>query len=114
MTAEIQALTQEHCLDLAGLTSLGECIDLMSMTTAVVTNDSGLMHIAASLDRHVVAIYGSTHPGYNPPLTARAKVLYLGLSCSPCYESVCPLGHLKCLRDIEPAQVLQHLGAQGA
>lgn len=114
VTREIQALTQKRCLDLAGLTNLGECIDLMSMTTAVVTNDSGLMHIAASLDRDVVAIYGSTHPGYNPPLTAHAKVLYLGLSCSPCYEGTCPLGHLKCLREIEPARVLQHLGAQGA
>ena len=112
VTAEIQALTKERCLDLAGLTSLGECIDLMSMTNAVVTNDSGLMHIAASLDRDVVAIYGSTHPGYNPPLTAHAKVLYLGLSCSPCYEGTCPLGHLRCLREIEPAQVLQHLRAQ--
>lgn len=113
VTGEVQALTRGRCLDLAGLTSLGDCIDLMSMTTAVVSNDSGLMHIAASLDRNLVAIYGSTHPGYNPPLTARAKVLYLGISCSPCYESTCPLGHLKCLRDIEPAHVLQHLGTQG-
>jgi heptosyltransferase-2 len=112
VTGEIQALTQGRCLDLAGLTTLGECIDLLSMTTAVVTNDSGLMHIAASLDRQLVAIYGSTHPGYNPPLSAHAKVLYLGISCSPCYERTCPLGHLKCLREIEPTQVLQHLGVQ--
>lgn len=112
ITGEIQALTNARCLDLAGRTSLGECIDLMSRTTAVVTNDSGLMHIAASLDRELVAVYGSTHPGYNPPLSARAKVLYLGLPCSPCYESTCPLGHLNCLRGIEPVQVLQHLGVR--
>jgi heptosyltransferase-2 len=114
VTSEIQALTQGRCLDLAGLTTLGECIDLLSLTTAVVSNDSGLMHIAASLDRPLVAIYGSTHPGYNPPLSAHAKVLYLAISCSPCYERSCPLGHLKCLREIEPAQVLQHLAALGS
>jgi lipopolysaccharide heptosyltransferase II len=114
VTGEIQALTQRRCLDLTGFTNLGECIDLMSLTTAVVTNDSGLMHIAASLDRKLIAIYGSTDPGYNPPLSAGAKVLYLGISCSPCYERTCPLGHLKCLRDIEPAQVLRHLDAQGS
>lgn len=113
VTGEIQALTRGRCLDLAGLTTLGECIDLLSITTAVVTNDSGLMHIAASLERPLVAIYGSTHPGYNPPLSDRAKILYLGISCSPCYERTCPLGHLKCLREIEPVQVLQQLSVHG-
>ncbi len=110
ITNEIQVMTDRRCLDLAGDTSLSESIDLMSVVTAVVTNDSGLMHVAAGLGRQVVAIYGSTDPRYNPPLHPRAKILYLGLGCSPCYERKCPLGHLKCLRDIGPERVLQSLG----
>lgn len=109
VTSEIQARTQGCCLDLAGRTSLAETIDLMAQLTAVVTNDSGLMHVAASLDRALVAIYGSTDPGYNPPLHPRAKILYLSLACSPCYERECPLGHLKCLRDLKPERVLENL-----
>ncbi len=111
VTGDIQARTGGRCLDLGGRTTLAECIDLMGLTNAVVSNDSGLMHIAASLDRAVVALYGSTAPDYNPPLSARAKALYLALECSPCYERECPLGHLKCLREIEPEQVLAELSA---
>ncbi|MFQ6022025.1 MAG: lipopolysaccharide heptosyltransferase II [Acidiferrobacterales bacterium] len=112
ITAEIQAMTDGRCVDLGGRTSLDECIDLMSLLTAVVTNDSGLMHVAAGLDRELVAIYGSTDPGYNPPLHPHAKILYLNLVCSPCYERECPLGHLRCLRDLKPERVLEHLDAQ--
>ncbi|MFQ5759724.1 MAG: glycosyltransferase family 9 protein, partial [Acidiferrobacterales bacterium] len=108
----IQTLTDGRCLDLAGQTSLSEAIDLMSLLTTVVTNDSGLMHVAASLDLEVVAIYGSTDPRYNPPLNASAKILYLGLDCSPCYKRECPLGHLKCLRDLKSSQVVQHIRGQ--
>jgi len=112
ITEEIQALTDGRCLNLGGRTSLDECIDLMSLLTTVVTNDSGLMHVAASLDRNLVAIYGCTSPEHNPPLHSRATVLYLGLDCSPCYQRECPLGHLKCLRDLKPGYVLQHLNRQ--
>jgi heptosyltransferase-2 len=77
----------------------------------VVTNDSGLMHVAASLDKDLVAIYGSTNPRYNPPLHPRAKILYLGLDCSPCYKRECPLKHTNCLRELRPAQVLEQLDA---
>jgi heptosyltransferase-2 len=112
VSSHIQTLTDGRCLDLAGQTSLSEAIDLMSLLTTVVTNDSGLMHVAASLDLEVVAIYGSTDPRYNPPLNASAKILYLGLDCSPCYKRECPLGHLKCLRDLKSSQVVQHIRGQ--
>lgn len=109
VTGTINQLTEGRCLDLGGKTSLGEAIDLMSLTTAVVSNDSGLMHVAAALGKKVVAIYGSSDPGHTPPMSTTAVVHYLGLECSPCFERECPLGHLKCLRDILPKQVLADL-----
>ena len=112
ITEEIQALTDGRCLNLGGRTSLDECIDLMSLLTTVVTNDSGLMHVAAGLGRDLVAIYGCTSPEHNPPLHSRATILYLGLDCSPCYQRECPLGHLNCLRQLQPTQVLESLDAQ--
>lgn len=111
ITGQIQQRTGGRCLDLGGRTTLADCIDLLGLTSAVVSNDSGLMHIAASLERTLVALYGSTAPDYNPPLSPRAQVLYLALPCSPCYQRECPLGHLNCLRHIEPARVVAALSA---
>ena len=111
ITAAVQALTQNRCLDLSGKTLLTEAIDLLALASAVVTNDSGLMHIAAALDRRLVAVYGSSDPRHTPPLGARATVLYLDLPCSPCFKRECPLGHLKCLKDLHPALVREALGA---
>jgi heptosyltransferase-2 len=110
VTGSINRQTDNRCLDLGGKTSLGEAIDLMSLTTSVVSNDSGLMHVAAALDKKVVALYGSSDPGHTPPMSAKAVVLYLGLECSPCFQRECPLGHLKCLKDIAPISVKASLG----
>lgn len=107
ITGEIQSLTQGRCLDLAGRTSLTEAIDLMSLTISVVSNDSGMMHIAAALGRHTIAIYGSSNPRQTPPLCDNADILYLGLSCSPCFKPKCPPGHLNCLNDLQPRLVLK-------
>lgn len=105
-TQDIQARTGGRCLDLGGRTSLADAIDLMSLTQTVVTNDSGLMHMAAALGRQVIAIYGSSDPSHTPPMSERAAVLYLGLDCSPCFERECPLGHLNCLRELKPERVM--------
>ncbi len=104
---EIKSLAGDGVLSLAGKTSLEDVVDLIAMTERVVTNDSGLMHIAAAVGAKIVAIYGSSTPDYTPPLTDRADVLYLNLECSPCFERECPKGHYRCLNDISVEMVLK-------
>jgi len=109
VTASIQQNTQQQCVDLAGNTKLGEAIDLMSLCHTVISNDSGLMHVAAALDKKLIAIYGSSDPKHTPPMHPQAVIQYLGLECSPCFERVCPLGHLNCLRQLTPQNVLSSI-----
>lgn len=107
----IQNATQHQCVDLTGKTSLGEAIDLLSITTSVVTNDSGLMHIAAALDKPLIAVYGSTDPGFTPPLHPKANIVRLNLVCSPCFKRECPLKHHQCMKDLSPTKVSAALDA---
>jgi heptosyltransferase-2 len=97
---------REHCIDLCGRTTLSEAVDLLAEAALVVSNDSGLMHIAAALARPLVVLYGSTSAAFTPPLTDRAKLMSLNLPCSPCFKRECPLKHLDCLNKLEPQQVL--------
>ena len=92
-------------IDLCGKTKLLEAIDLLALADAVVSNDSGLMHVAGALGRPVVAIYGSTSPDVTPPLGARSAVAEIELPCRPCFQRVCPLGHTNCLNLLTPAVV---------
>ncbi len=91
--------------DLAGQTTLNDAIDLLAGARLAVTNDSGLMHIAAAVGTPVLAVYGSTAPHNTPPLTDRRELLWLDLACSPCHKRTCPLGHLDCMNRLDVAQV---------
>ena len=103
---EISQLAPGLCRNLCGATSLGQAVDLLAMTDLVVCNDSGLMHVAAALDRPLVTLYGSSSPGFTPPLSDQADILSLNLDCSPCYKRECPLGHLDCLNKLTPERAL--------
>ncbi len=111
--AATHASSQSRARNLAGQTSLGAAIDLMALADVVVSNDSGLMHVAAALDRPLVAIFGSSDPQHTPPNGAseKTKSLWLGLECSPCFKRECPLEHLDYLNKIAPADVLEAVEA---
>ncbi len=102
---------REHCFNLAGSTNLGEAIDLMDCADVVLSNDSGLMHVAAALQKPLAVIYGSTSPEHTPPLAERVTIISKKIECAPCFERECPKVHHKCLRDLMPQQVLDALNA---
>jgi heptosyltransferase-2 len=106
VASNINQLCANQCQDFTGKTSLGDAIDLMSLCTSIISNDSGLMHIAAALDKKLIAIYGSSDPTHTPPMSSKAVIEYLGLACSPCFKRSCPLGHLNCLKGIKPQNIL--------
>ena len=98
-------------VNICGRTSLEDVIDLLGYASQAVSNDSGLMHIAAAVGTFVHGIYGSSSPGFTPPLTERQVTHYLDLDCSPCFERDCPLGHLDCLKKIAPSSVFDAIRA---
>ena len=101
--------SQSRMFNWCGATSLDEAIAIISLCSKVVSNDSGLMHIAAALHVPQVAIFGSSDPNHTPPNSAKATVISLHLPCSPCHQRECPLGHLNCLNQISPERVFAAL-----
>ncbi len=121
IAAAAHAVTPGRCLDLSGRTSLDQALAVIAGAKALVSNDSGLMHVAAAFGVPQVAMFGSSSPLHTPPLNDAAHVLWLKqdasyqppLDCAPCFERVCPLGHTRCLVDIAPDKVLGFLRVTG-
>lgn len=109
--ASLSSEQQSRCINLAGQTALAEAVDLLSCASAVVSNDSGLMHVAAALGRPMVVVYGSTSPEFTPPLSDNVAVEQLVVDCGPCFQRECPLQQqaMKCLRDLHPDRVIAAL-----
>jgi heptosyltransferase-2 len=105
----IAALAPGACRVLAGKTSLHDAMALIAASRGVVSNDSGLMHVAAAFGVPQVAVFGSTSPEHTPPLNPQAKVVWLkheiGLDCSPCFDRTCRFGHTRCLVEVTPQRV---------
>ncbi|MGZ5186341.1 MAG: lipopolysaccharide heptosyltransferase II [Caldimonas sp.] len=105
----IAAVAPGACRVLAGKTSLAEAMALIAGSCGLVSNDSGLMHVAAAFGVPQVAVFGSTSPEHTPPLNPKARILWLKdelkLDCMPCFDRTCRFGHMLCLTGVSPARV---------
>ena len=109
IATEITTMSAGPVRNLCGETALGDAFALLADADGVVSNDSGLMHVAAAFGRPQAAVFGSSDPHHTPPGSARAQVLWLQLDCSPCFARECPLGHTACLTQIAPETVFEAL-----
>lgn len=105
----IRVRSADACINLCGKSALDEAVDLISCATVVISNDSGLMHVAAALEKPMLALYGSSSPGFTPPLSGKARIAKLDLPCSPCFERNCPLGHFDCMMQLTPEVVFEKI-----
>ncbi|EJH57651.1 lipopolysaccharide heptosyltransferase II [Vibrio cholerae HC-46B1] len=108
---QVPETLRANLVDLAGKTSLIEAVDLLSCCQTVISNDSGLMHVAGAAGCQVIGVYGSTSPHYTPPLAEKSAIVHTEIECRPCFKRQCPYGHLKCLTELAPQQVITALQA---
>ena len=99
---------QQRPIDLCGRTTLREAMAIIDRCRLFITNDSGLMHIAAALDVPLLAIFGSTNPITTGPSGAHSRVVRVPVACSPCLEPECPTDH-RCMDRITVDMVWRHI-----
>ncbi len=117
IAGSVNAQRAGHCVNLAGITRLDEAMALIAGARAMVSNDSGLMHVAAAFGIPQVAVFGSSSPLHTPPINPLATVVWLKddatyqppLDCAPCFKRECPLGHTRCLGDVLPVSILEKM-----
>ncbi len=109
--AKLSDEAKKHCFDLAGKTRLNDAVDLLGTCHSVISNDSGLMHVAAAVGCKILAIYGSSSPKYTPPLSSKVQIIHTDIACRPCFKRECPLKHLKCLKELPVTQVINAFNA---
>jgi lipopolysaccharide heptosyltransferase II len=101
--------TPAHVVDMTGKTSLQQAMALIKNCDAFISNDSGLMHVAAALATPTIAIFGSTNHITTGPYSENSIILRREMDCSPCLKANCPQGHLKCLESIKSTDVYEEL-----
>lgn len=106
---QIVAEANTTVFNACGKTSLDSVVDVIAACDSAVTNDSGLMHIAAATGRPLVAVYGSTSPALAFPISDRVNIEKLDLDCMPCAERDCPLQHHNCMQELSPQRVKDSL-----
>ena len=106
---DLDSTYQSATFNLCGKTELSDAIDLLGTADQVVSNDSGLMHITAALQKPLIAIYGPTSPSFTPPLADNAHVVQIDVDCGPCFQRICPEGHHRCMREISSGNILNLL-----
>jgi len=111
---QIPTSEKDGVSNFCGKTSLEEAIDMMSLANHVVSNDSGLMHIASALDKPLTVVYGATSPEFTPPLSKQANIVAVSVDCGPCFQRHCPEGHHKCMNSLEPSKVIQALNTSAS
>jgi heptosyltransferase II len=106
IAADILRAVRTHIRDLTG-PDLRDAILALAAACAAVSNDSGLLHVAAALGRPAIGIFGPTSPWHWAPLNPISAVIETAnvLACRPCHKPVCRVGHHRCMRDIKPEQV---------
>jgi heptosyltransferase-2 len=107
--ASLNTEQQAWCRNLAGETQLEQAVVLLAACKAVVTNDSGLMHVAAALNRPLVALYGPSSPDFTPPLSHKARVIRLISGYHKVRKGDAAEGYHQSLIDITPERVLEEL-----
>jgi heptosyltransferase-2 len=101
--------TRSRVEDFTGRASLRETASLMARCQVVVTNDTGLMHLACAVGTPVIALFGSTNPSWTGPLGQHNSIIRKEIDCSPCYRRTCPRGAYECFEQISVAEVLDSI-----